>query len=212
MNNKFSNLGWIVAACMAGVMIAGGFQGASPKFATADMDQIVQKSDFWKASEATFNDYSTRRSQLLQYIDRNGVMEEDQLKQLVDLSTKDEPSTQDKAALEKVKSDVTAEETKREGLAVKTTALTTDETNLMRHYQQRDDANRQNLEILQHRFNDEISVKHQNIMNDAIDRAKKAIQTVGKAQGYTVVYSTAAAPYAANDITADATTAMNAEK
>lgn len=212
MNNKFSNLGWIVAACLAGIMIAGGFQGATPKFATADMDQIVQKSDYWKVSEASFKDYSDKRSALLQYIDRNGVMEEDQLKQLVDLTAKDDPTPAEKAQLEKVKSDVTAEEQKREALAVKSTPLTTDETNLMRHYQQRAEANTTSLQVLEHRFNDEISAKHQSIMNEAIDRAKKAIQTVGKAQGYTVVFTAAAAPYAANDVTADATTAMNAQK
>lgn len=212
MNLKFSNLGWIVAAGLAGIMVAGGFQTPTQKVAGADLDKIVQSSDFWKASEATFNDYAKKRDDVLQYINSNGVMTGEQLNQIVELSLKDEPTAQDKAALERTKADVTAQEKRREELLIKQTSLTVEERTLMTEFQHRADANSRSLEQLAQKLSTDVQAKRTSIMNDATERARKAVQTVGKAQGCTVVFSSGAAPYAAIDITPDAISAMNAQK
>ena len=44
----------------------------------------------------------------------------------------------------------------------------------------------------------------------SIEKARGAIQTVAKAQGYTVVFEVGIAPYGANDITQPSLQAMNA--
>jgi Skp family chaperone for outer membrane proteins len=209
---KFTNLGWLVAAGLGGLMLAGGFQAPTEKFAMADVDKIVQSSDYWKSTEETFNEYAKKRDDLLQYINSNGVMTSDQLNQIVDLSLKDQPTAQDKASLDRIKADVTAQEKHREELLVKTTPLTPEERTSMEQFRQRTEENAAALEKLAQKLQQDVQIKRNSLMNDAAERAKKAIQTVGKAQGYTLVFTSNTAPYAANDITSDATTAMNAQK
>ena len=212
MNLKFSNFGWVVSAGLAGIMLAGGFQTPTVKVAGADLDKIVQSSDFWKSSEASFNEYAKKRDDLLQYINSNGVMTDEQLHQIEDLALKDQPTAQDAAELNRVKADVTAQEKRREELTIKQTPLTVEERSLMENFRQRAESNSRSLEQLAQKLSQDVQAKRTSIMNDATDRARKAVQTVGKAQGCTVVYSSGAAPYAATDITADAITAMNAQK
>jgi Skp family chaperone for outer membrane proteins len=139
-------------------------------------------------------------------------MTSDQLNQIVDLSLKDQPTAQDKASLDRIKADVTAQEKHREELLVKTTPLTPEERTSMEQFRQRTEENAAALEKLAQKLQQDVQIKRNSLMNDAAERAKKAIQTVGKAQGYTLVFTSNTAPYAANDITSDATTAMNAQK
>jgi Skp family chaperone for outer membrane proteins len=212
MNLNTSNLGWIVAAGLAGIMIAGGFQTPTQKVAGADLDKVVQASDFWKANEATFNDYEKKRYDVLQYINANGVMTGDQLNEIVNMSLKDNATPQEKAELERTKADVTAQEKRREEILVKQTPLTAEERTLLDTFRQRADANSRTLDQLASKLSQDVQTKRTSIMNDAMDRARQAVQTVGKAQGCTVIYSSSSAPYTATDLTTDAISAMNAQK
>jgi Skp family chaperone for outer membrane proteins len=60
-------------------------------------------------------------------------------------------------------------------------------------------------------FRQEIQQSAQDRRVDTLNKARSATQAVGKAGGYTLVFDSSVAVYAANDLTAEALKAMNAK-
>lgn len=204
-------LGWLAAAGLAGILLAGGFQPAADKFAMVDISQVIEKSEYGKANQNTFNDMKAARESLLEFIDANRVLTIDQAKQLKDLSLKDKPTAADKAALEKLKADIKAEKDKSEQLAQKANP-TDEEKALIREYGNRATNADGMARQLYQGFSQEMQKWWDDQKAVSIDRARAAIADAAKAQGYTVVYEVGVVPYCSNDLTDAALKAMNAKK
>jgi Skp family chaperone for outer membrane proteins len=206
-----SNLGWIIAVGLAAIMLGSGFQSPTLKVGTADLEKVMSSSDYWISNESTYNDYVKKRSDFLQFFNQNRMMTTSEVTKMKELSLADNPTAQQKSDLDKLKSQVTDEQKSEQELGLKSN-LTPDERAKLTEFNSRETANGQDLQNLNQQFTQDISDKKASIISAAMDKAKLAVQTVGRAQGFTVVLSTAAAPYSANDITTDAIKSMNAQK
>ncbi|HEY3781444.1 MAG TPA: OmpH family outer membrane protein [Fimbriimonadaceae bacterium] len=211
MKINVSNLGWIIAVGLAAIMLGSGFQSPTLKVGTADLEKVMSSSDYWISNESTYNDYVKKRSDFLQFFNQNRMMTTSEVTKMKELSLADNPTAQQKSDLDKLKSQVTDEQKSEQELGLKSN-LTPDERAKLTEFNSRETANGQDLQNLNQQFTQDISDKKASIISAAMDKAKLAVQTVGRAQGFTVVLSTAAAPYSANDITTDAIKSMNAQK
>ena len=127
-----------------------------------------------------------------------------------DLSLKTDITTQEKAELDRVKQQVIADDSRKKELAVKAPSqLTPEEKTLMTEFSRREDTTGQLIAQLQSDFTNEVNTQKDTIQQTAFEKARAAVRQVAKDGGYTAVFSSAAAPYGANDITDDATKAMN---
>ncbi|MBN9502980.1 MAG: hypothetical protein BGO01_21265 [Armatimonadetes bacterium 55-13] len=207
--NKFSKLGWIVAAALGGIWLASGFQDSANKIAVVDISDVVEKSNYGKTNQDTFAKMKKAREDLLQFIDDYRVLNAEQAQDLKDLSLKDNPTAEDKAKVDRIKADVIASNKKWNELSTKAT-LTPEDRTLLDDYARRG----QNMEAVARRwFNDftnEMQAWADKQKADSISKARVAIQKVAKAQGYTIVFEVGIAPYGANDLTDASLQAMNA--
>lgn len=211
LKGNIDQLGWILAAALAGVMLASGFQGPTEKSGVADISKIIEGSNAGKANQTQFGVMKQARQDFLEFIDQNRVLTTEQAQRLHDLSIKDSRTEAENAELARIKADVVDQAKKNQDLAGKAT-LTPEERNLLEEYGRRSQA----MNAAEQRWYDEFTSEMQDWADkrklELVQKARDAISQVAKAQSYTVVFEVGIAPYGANDLTDAALQAMNAAK
>jgi Skp family chaperone for outer membrane proteins len=207
--DKFSQIGWVAAAALIGIAVASGFQDTSVKIAVVDIAQVVEKSTLGKANQDSFAKMKKNREEVLQFIDDNRVLTNEQAQELRTLWLKDAPTADEKNRLERIKADVVASAKKWTELGGKAT-LTAEDRSLLDEFAKRG----QNMELVARRWYTDFTNEMQSWADkqkaSSLDKARTAIQSVAKAQGYTIVFEVGIAPYGANDLTQPSLQAMNA--
>lgn len=207
--DKISQIGWVAAIALIAISVASGFQDSANKIAVVDIAQVVEKSNHGKANQDTFAKMKKNREDLLQFIDDNRVLTNEQAQELRTIWSKDNPTADEKNKMERIKADVVASNKKWTELSGKAT-LTAEDRTLLDEYAKRG----QNMELVARRWYNDFTNEMQGWADKqkvaSIEKARTAIQSVAKAQGYTIVFEVGIAPYGANDLTQPALQAMNA--
>ncbi len=205
---RFLQLGWVAAAALGILMVAGGFQSPSDKVAVVDIPQLVDQSDFGKGNQQTRQAMKAAREQILEFIDTNRVLTLEQAQKIKDLSLKTAPTPEEKAQLETVKAEVNVANKKWQELSTRA-SLTPEERTMIEEYARRS----QTMTEVEKRWFQEFSTEMEtwdNKQNVAgLEKARTAISAAAKAQGFGLVFEVSVAPYGANDLTAAALQAMN---
>jgi Skp family chaperone for outer membrane proteins len=204
-------VGWFIAALLGGVLIGGGFQGDAQKIGVVDFANVVEKSDYFKTNKSQLDKMKEDREGLLEFLFTYKVAMAEQAQKLKDLILKENGTAADKAEIEKVKGDVMAADKTDKQLATKPNP-TPDETALMTEYGRRKRATDELLGRWRDEFETQLQQKFNQVRSDSMDRGKAAMQEIGKAGGYTVIFRSDVAVYGANDLTDAALKAMNAKK
>ena len=210
-NTRFWQFGWVLAAAVIGVALAGGFQASEIKLGTVDIVKMLNKSDYGLAGQLTIKKMKTAREGVLEFIDTYRVLTTEQAQRIRELSLKDNPTKEETAELDRIKADVQAANKRSVELATKPN-MTPDERLLVEEYARRS----QTMNDVEQRWFRAFMTE----MNDyadqrklaGLERARAAINEVAKAQGFTIVLDESTAPYGVNDITDAALAAMNAKK
>src|SRR6476646_9473433 len=105
---KIQNLGWVLAAGMAGVMFAGGFQNNTSKVGVANVQEMFQNSDVTHSKQDALKAMGDTRSDILQFIHTYRTITPDQANRFKTLSLKPDPTAAEKTELDKLKADVIA--------------------------------------------------------------------------------------------------------
>jgi len=211
---RADQLGWIIAAAVAGVILSSGFQGSTEKTGVVDLVGIVTKSDSGQADSQHFEQLKANRQKLLDFVGANPVLTIEQAQQLHDLVVKDPQTDADKAQIDKLEGDVQTASKTYQDLRAKQN-LTQDEKSQLDEYSRRAESMLGDGGTYQRWGNDftaelqDWSDKHH---LDGINKARAAVASVAKAQGFTLVFDKSVAPYGANDLTDAALQAMNAQK
>lgn len=211
IGSKFDQLGWVLAAAIGGVMLASGFQNTTEKTGVVDIGSVVDKSTYGQANSAQFGQMKAARQGLLEFVDQNSVLTTEQAQQLYDLTEKESPTDADKAQITKIESDVTASTKNYQTLTGKS-SLTPEERTQLDEYSHRSEVMQQTQQRWYQQFMTELQDWSDKRKLDSINKARTAVQTVAKAQGYSIVFDESVAPYGANDLTDAALQAMNAQK
>ncbi|MBI1756729.1 MAG: hypothetical protein HYR64_06445 [Fimbriimonas ginsengisoli] len=209
--DRWDQLGWVMVAAIAGVLLAGAFQGATDKQGVVDISKVVEDSDIGKANQETFKQMKAAREGVLEFLDSYRLLTNEQAQRLRDLSLKATRTADETAELDRIKAEVIASSKKYAELGGKP-SLTPDERTLMDDYTKRG----QVMEQVGQRWFREFTAEMQGWADkqkaSSLDLARKSVQEVAKAQGFSIVFEAGIAPYGSNDLTASALQAMNAKK
>jgi Skp family chaperone for outer membrane proteins len=213
MNNiRFLQFGWVLAAALVGVLVAGGFGQSNDKIGVVDISRVVEGSDFGKQIQQEFNAMKEAREKVLEFVDTHRILTNEQAQRVRDLSLKPNPTKEDQAELDRIKAEVVATGKRSNELATKSTALTPEERTLLEDYARRSQIMNEVAQRWYREFSNDIQNWADGQKMASIERARAAVQEVARAQGYSVVFEVGIAPYGANDITGDALKAMNAKR
>lgn len=193
------------------MMTGSGFQAKANKFGVVDLAQVFSQSDFAKSQTDSLRNLSAQRQDVLQFANTYPVFSAEQTQRFRELSVKPQPTTAEKAELDKLKNDVMAQDKKFKDLQTKAQP-TPDEVSLLREYNDRTQNMVKTIDRWAREFGDELNGLQEKLRKDTLERVKVAVQEVGTKQGYSVIYVQDIVPYAANNVTADSLKAMNAKK
>jgi Skp family chaperone for outer membrane proteins len=208
---RFLQFGWVLAAAVIGVALAGGFQNNDLKIGVVDVVRMLDQSDYGKEGQLIFKKMKGQREGILEFIDTYRVLTTDQAQRIKELSLKDTPSKEESAELDRTKADVIAANKRSVELATKPN-MTPEERTLVEEYARRSQTMNDLAQRWFREFSNEMSDFADKRKLTGLTKAKAAINEVSKAQGYTVVLDQNTALYGANDLTDAALATMNAKK
>ena len=210
MNLRIYQFGSALALLLLGVLFGTGFQAVTEKTGVVDINGMVESSNFGKSVRDNLDKMRSAREEVLGFIDSNRVLTLEQATRLRDLTLKLDRTAPESAELDTLKAQVVAANKKWMELATKGT-LTPEERTLQQEYADR----AQKMSDLGTRwvrdFTNDIDSWLDKQKAESASRAREAITATAKAQGYTMIYDKAFAPYGANDITDASLAAMNAK-
>jgi Skp family chaperone for outer membrane proteins len=212
--SRMDQVGWIVAAAIAGVILSSGFQLTAEKTGVVDLGQIVNKSNQWQTSSKAFDALKASRQSLLDFVAANPVVSSEQAKQLHDLTVKDGQTDADKATITKIEGDATAASNMFDALSKKP-SLSQEEKSQADEYRLRAEAmlgQDGTFSRWKAEFSEELGDWSEKHRTECVNNARNAVSQTAKAQGFTLIFDKAVAPYGANDLTDAALQAMNAQK
>ncbi|RYG19163.1 OmpH family outer membrane protein [bacterium] len=210
MSTRIYQFGSALSLLLLGVLVAGGFQAAADKNGVADINWLVDNSNFGKGARETLNRMRTSREEVLSFIDTNRVLTVDQATKLRDLTLKEGKTPAEQAELDTLKATIVATNKKWTELATKGT-LTPEERTTLQDYSERAQRMTDLGKQWVNTFTNEIESFLDKQKAEGSARAREAINSTAKAQGYTMIYDKVFAPYGANDLTEAALAAMNAK-
>jgi Skp family chaperone for outer membrane proteins len=205
-------IGWTLAAALFGTILAAGFQDATEKVGSVDLDHLMTQSNLGQASQARLTKMQNDRIAVLKFMKDNRVLSADQATRFRELSLKDPLTTQESAELDRIKADIVADAKRDLELESKTSGLTPEEHALLNDFAKRSQTTDTLGKQWQSDFVKEMDDAAADARKQLLDNARTSIQTIAKAQGYSVVFEAQVAPYAANDLTDAALQTMNAKK
>jgi Skp family chaperone for outer membrane proteins len=208
---KTENLGWVVAAALAGAMVASGFQDNKTKIGTVDIKKVFDQSEYAKQQTEVLQNLGSSREAVLQFVNRYKFMKVEDARRFKELSLKPNPSASDKDAVEKIKAAVVAEDAQFRALQTKSSP-TADDQKKLGEYSQRIQAMGALQAQWAQEFETEIGTKQASLREEALSRVKQSISGIAAKEGYNIVFVTDIAPFSTNDITDESLKAMNTKK
>lgn len=200
---------FVVGAIGAFTLFAiSAFQAQPAKMATVNLAMVADKSKLGIREKQQFEALRAKLSSMLQFMNNNKVMTLEQGAKLRELWITENPTGAQIQELEKLK---TAIQTASEELRRLLTETQPDEAKiarireLTRLVNQTDDI----LPELDQQYTMLMRQKAEEKQQSVIEKARAAVQKIGKRDGYTVIFESNVAPYAANDITEEAVKTMD---
>ncbi len=205
--NKTSVAGWIVAAGLLGIVFGSGFQGAE-KYGVVDLRRVILDSKLNKQTTDKVEAARKIRVEILRFINEQRVISASQAARLRELELKETKTDAEKTELDQLKAAVTAAAKELDALITKTNPSEAERLRLI-ELNRLDQESQGILQQYTAEFEQDFERLKADEQNKAIDAAAAATVAVAKSKGFTVVYSSSAVVYAANDLTADATKEAN---
>ena len=196
----FGKLGWVAAVVVGGLVITTGFADKQDKVGVVDITAAFTKSNLKTKNEEKLQKMTDARKAILDFLEVDPYFSADQLKRFRTLSLQDTLTDAEKKELEGIKNDVILATKDSQVLAQKPSP-TPDEVTKLNDYGGRNNFSRQARAQLQNEFIQEMNNVRDNQYNSAFLAVRDAVREVGKAKGYTIIYSERASVFGATDIT-----------
>lgn len=208
MKRSVGIAGWLTAALLAVFVGASGFQDSQSKTGIVDLNKIVTQSNLGAQNRAKLEAAVDIRSDLIEFANTYRVLTTEQANRLRELWIKPNATEAEKQELERIKAAVIESDRKRSELAQKET-LTDADREMLRDFSNRVQMMQTTLQRWNNEFDAELRQLTEQLTNETVAAAKEAVRNVAAQQGYSIVFESAVAPYAANDITDAAMRSMN---
>lgn len=195
--------GWVAAFAIGSVMFTTGFQGTAAKTGNVDMTRLIADSKRGQRLNDLLRNEFTLRQGILEFMNSQRILTQDQAVKLRTLTLKKDATAAEKTELENVKEAVKADAKKFNDLNRKPTPTEADRT-LLTDYNNRIQLTEGLLGQWQQEFQNELLSIEEDERGKLMVDARKAVSEVSKRGGYSVVFTSQAAVYAANDVTDEA--------
>ncbi|MEX2242772.1 MAG: hypothetical protein WD716_02885 [Fimbriimonadaceae bacterium] len=203
ISNSSAFAGWFVAALLVGVVLGSGFQTGTEKFAVVDIRKVIIDSKLNKETTDKVKSAGEARFAILKFIDEQRTISASQIARFRDLELKEVKTDAEKLELDTLKKKV-MDDAKELARLIELQAPTEVERLRMIELTKLSQESRNLLAQLEVDLDRDYQNVSNELQNQAIDRANAAATVVAKSKGITVLFSSSAVIYAANDITADA--------
>ena len=200
--NKASVAGWFLAAGLLGIVLGSGFQGGVEKFGVVDLRKVILDSKLNQQTVDTVEVARKARLEVLTFIRDQRVITASQCARLRELELKATKTDAEKTELNTLKATVIAAAKELDTLNQKQNLTEPERLRLIELNTLMQDSAAILMQY-QDEFETEFNKISSDAQNAAIDKAAACTVIVAKAKGFTVVFSSSAVVYAANDITAD---------
>lgn len=201
--NRTGLAGWLIAAVLGGMMLGSGFQDGKEKYGVVDLRKVIVESKIDTEISNKVEAARLARVAVFNFIRDHRVITEEQASKLRTLELKEARTDAENTELTQLKAtiDTAGKDYERlNGITTPTEAERQQLMSLSRTFQNSGEI----LQQYQQDFMNEIDMLGAKAQQEAVERAAKAAAAVAKSKGYTVLYSSTAVVFAANDITADA--------
>ncbi len=198
-------LAGVATTAAAGALLLGlvGFQGgASAKVGVVDFPRALKESALIATQNEGLRKADSARQAVAEFVNTYPTITVDQARTFRTLSLKANPTDADREALDKLKAAIIADEKKARDLQTKANP-TQDDLKAIEAYRTRAVASREMLQGWIGEFRNEMGALRNDAEQDLAQKVRALVAEVGKKQGYSVIYNSDVAPYAANDVTAD---------
>jgi Skp family chaperone for outer membrane proteins len=205
---KFDKLGWVVAAALAGAMFGLGFQPTNNKFASVDIATVFNNAKDTATNNEALQSFVRKHYDVLNFLKNHPVMLPADVSKYPDLKLKPNPTPADTQELNRIEGDAVAAMQKQQELVQKANP-TADDLKQLNDYSQRMNDDKGSLAGLEQRYDQEAQKQQATLRDAVLKKVKDAIRSVAVRDGYTIVFNSDSAPYAANDITPDCQKAVD---
>lgn len=205
---NIDTLGWVVAATIGLGIVGSGYTPATDSYASVDMASLIDNSNPGKTAQTDLNIAKQARLDLLQFMYQNRVMSGDQSQQLTKLWLEANPPAADQSTLTGLKTQIMAATKGYQDLQAKTTLTAQDQTTLAND-KSMITATQASISQMAQQFNEDMQQMQQTSASALLIKVKTAVQAIGKAQGYTIVFGKNSAPYCDHDLTSAVMDSLN---
>jgi Skp family chaperone for outer membrane proteins len=195
---------------LVGAMAMSGFQGSSLKFANVDVEKVFNSSSLTKENQEQLQLYGSKRLDILRFLGANRAMMPSDTQTYADLMLMVKPSDSDTQRLASIVKAAQAESQKQSDLMQKSDkTLTSDDNRNLSDYHGRMQVNTDFTQKLEAKYDQEIRDEQTKLRNDALEKVRKTVGEMARKQGYSIVFSLDAAPFAQNNLTEEVTKEVN---
>lgn len=207
MNNKtFPTI--VLAALAVGIVGLAAFQNQTAKFGVVDVSAVADKSKLGQREKQAFDAFRREVNNILTFINNNKVMTAQQRDQLLTLWLAEKPTDQQKQQLEQLKSAIQTASSRYAELVRKTNP-TPDELTELSEKSALAGVTQDVLPQIQNSLAQELQARAQEKQTSVLAKAREAAAKYGKQQGFSVIFDSDVAPYAANDVTDEVVKVMD---
>lgn len=184
--------------------------GQQLKFGVVDLGKLAEDSIVGKREKVAFDALRDNVNDLLTFMSTHRVMTREQRTRLRDLWLKDGPTAAETTELGTLKTAIQTA-SQRYCELVRKTNPTADEVTEISEKSALANATQDVFPGLQQELLGIMQTRAGQKQQEVLDKARAAVQKLGRRDGYTVIFESSVAIFAANDVTADALKIMDAD-
>jgi Skp family chaperone for outer membrane proteins len=207
---KFNKTQYIMvcAAFLLGMFALTAFQGNTQKFAVVNLGDVAEKSKLGVREKKEFEALRTKYGSLIQFLNTNKVVAREDSSKIIDIWRKDAPTAAETQQLEQLK---TKAQTQSEELRRLISVLnpSAEQQSRIRELSGWSQTTEDILPQLDNLLGQAMQTRANTKQQEVLDKARAAVQKVGKRDGYTMVFESQVAVYGATDLTSEALKTMD---
>jgi Skp family chaperone for outer membrane proteins len=198
----------VCAAFLLGMFALTAFQGNTQKFAVVNLGDVAEKSKLGVREKKEFEALRTKYGSLIQFLNTNKVVAREDSSKIIDIWRKDAPTAAETQQLEQLK---TKAQTQSEELRRLISVLnpSAEQQSRIRELSGWSQTTEDILPQLDNLHGQAMQTRANTKQQEVLDKARAAVQKVGKRDGYTMVFESQVAVYGATDLTSEALKTMD---
>ncbi len=198
----------IFAAFFIGMFALTAWNQNTQKFAVVSLGDVAERSKLGQREKKEFEALRTKYGALIQFLNTNKAAAREDVQKMVDLWNKEKPTPAETQQLEalKTKAQTQSEELRR---LISVLNPSAEQQSRIRELSGMSQGTEDMLPQLDNMLGTAMQQRANAKQQDVLDKARAAVQKVGKRDGFTLVFENQMAVYGATDLTDEALKTMD---